>query len=405
MAKPIIMKIYPFDGRNACEIELQWTGARAYSNRLILSDSKTNHVVYDNTVSGFTLKHTIPAGTLTNGGKWAAQAQVYDQEGTASALSDKVLFYTLDTPQFFFRDENGKLEDGIKVEHSSYQSAIYYQSNDLEDLDSYVFYLYDNTDRLLLESDRLSDPRHITYTYKGLENNTEYYIRCKAVTVKGMLLDTGKIRIYVRYANPAQYSRIYADVLADRGCVQVGSNIIVIQYNGKEIFDYINGMIDLTEKTLYYDEGFSIDGDFSVQLCGYNLFQNAELLKLSNHHFALSLTSRVYHDGALRFRLMVPNGLSNYLIYSSPVLFQNTDLVTILIRRVNHVYGIYVRVGDPVYTDGDYWYGAGKPYDIKKRDVWIVTDEMDTYMVDKDTMNIYYTYDKPVLPEKGDIWL
>ena len=60
-----------------------------------------------------------------------------------------------------------------------------------------------------------------------------------------MSIDTGIVRIYVRYTNPSQYSRIFADTLPNRGCVQVGSNIIVIQYNGDEIFEYTDGMIGL----------------------------------------------------------------------------------------------------------------------------------------------------------------
>ena len=45
--------------------------------------------------------------------------------------------------------------------------------------------------------DMLED--NICYTYKGLDNNTFYYIRCMGATVNGMELDTGYVEIHIKY--------------------------------------------------------------------------------------------------------------------------------------------------------------------------------------------------------------
>ena len=112
---------------------------------------------------------------------------------------------------------------------------------------------------------------------------------------------------------------------------------MIIQYNGTDTFEYIDGMIDLRDKILYYDKGFLIKDDFTVLIRGIHLWQTAEIFKMSNGNLDLTLSSRIYHNGQLRFRLLVPNGASNYLLYSDPQVFENEDMISIAIRRKNNV--------------------------------------------------------------------
>ena len=131
-----------------------------------------------------------------------------------------------------------------------------------------------------------------------------------------MEVDTGYLEITVKYENPNTYARIYATPVPSQGCIQVATNLIIIQYNGTDSFEYIDGMIDLRDKTLYYDEGFLIKDDFTVLIRGINLWQTADIFKMSNGNHGLTLSSRIYNNGNLRFRLMAPNGIGNYLLYS-----------------------------------------------------------------------------------------
>lgn len=346
MAKPTIQKILPFDAAKPAEISISWTGSRSHANRVLIYDNETNQLIFDDTATTFSLKHTIPADTLANGKKYVIQVQTYDGENIASPLSDKVLFYTFETPDFAFSNipENGK------VTNASFLASVNYYSADFEDIGAYKFYLYDSTKRQLLESNPLTDSFDISYQYRGLENNTVYFIRCLGVTVNGMELDTGFTEISVKYENPNTYARIYTTALPSQGCVKVDTNLIIIQYNGTEQFEYPGGMIDLTDKTLYYDEGFQIEDDFTVIIKGVSLWQNAEIFRMGSQKQGLTLSSHIYQEGKLRFKLLAPNGVSSYLLYSEPLVFNNQDTVTVAIRRKNNVYQLKAFVSGNAFT-------------------------------------------------------
>lgn len=402
MSKPYIQKINPFDADKDFEISLSWTGNRAHANRIIIYDNDSNAVLFDDLITSFALTHTIPAYTLTNGKKYVIQAQTYDVENIPSPLSDKVLFYTFETPDFYFQ---GLPEDG-RITNASFSASVFYHSSDWEEISTYMFYLYDSTKKQLLASNALTDSFDISYTYRGLENNTVYFIRCVGVTVNGMELDTGFREINVKYENPNTYSRIYSTALPSQGCVQVATNLIIIQYNGTESFEYPDGMIDLRDKTLYYNEGFLLEGDFTVLLRGINLWQNADLLKMSGENSGLTLSSHIYHHEKLRFKLLVPNGVSNYLLYSEEQVFENEDMVTIAIRRKNNIYQLKVFIEPGFTPEGNMWYGQLRPDpDLTKiYDCWIDTGEA-THVVDKDSSTDFLDESEPLNAIRNDLWL
>lgn len=401
MAKPIIKKITPFDANLDYEIDIFWTGSRAHANRVIIYDNESNNVIFDDTITSFSLKHKIPAYTLANGKSWVIQAQTFDEENIASALSDKVLFHTLETPDFYFSN----LPENNKITNASLAASVYYYSSDWENISSYIFYLYDSTKKLLTQSAALSDDVSINYVYRGLENNTDYYIRCVGNTVNGMSLDTGYILIGVKYENPNTYARIYADSIPTQGCVQVSSNLIILQYNGSDSFDYEDGMIDLIGKTLYYDEGFLIEDDFTVLLRGMNLWQNADLLKMKNGQSGLTLSSHIYGGEKLRFKLAVPNGINTYIIYSDEQVFESGDMITVAIRRKNNVYQLKVFIELNYSTEGNIWYGRSRPASGSgKYDIWIDTHE-DTYVTDRASVSEFLDETEPLNVILDDIWL
>ncbi|MCM1232115.1 MAG: hypothetical protein NC489_18495 [Ruminococcus flavefaciens] len=402
MARPKILKIHPFDADKDYTVTLAWTGNRAHANRIIIYDNETNAEIFNDIVSSFSLTHTIPAYTLKNGKKYVIQAQTYDVENIESPLSDKVLFYTFKTPEFYFEN----LPQNSIIENSSFTASIHYYSEDWEDVSKYVFYLYDSSKKQLLQSEEMTDSIDIEYTYKGLDNNTVYYIRWVAITVNEMELDTGYQEITIKYENPNTYARIYATPIPSQGCIQVATNLIIIQYNGTDSFDYIDGMIDLRDKTLYYDSGFLIKDDFTVVIRGIHLWQTADIFKMANSKYGLTLSSRIYTDGSLRFRLLVPNGIGNYLLYSEPMVFEDTDMITIAIRRKNDVYQLKTFIELGYTNEGDIWYGSERPnrHLMNDNDSWINTDE-DTYVVKKDEYTTFLDESEPLNAVLNDIWL
>lgn len=398
MAKPIIKKITPFDATKDYTVSFAWTGNRSYSNRIIIYRNENLDVVYDHTATTYKLEQTIPADTLVNGKSYIIKCQSFDHEGVESPLSDGTMFYTFHTPVFQFSN----LTDTIT--NSSFNAIINYYSSDFEDIDSYKFYLYDSTQRELLQSGTLYDEIDVSYTYRGLESNTHYYIRCVGVTINGMALDTGYVEIFVNYENPTAYSRLYAVNKPDRGCISLETNLIIIQYNGTEEFEYQDGMINLIDKTLYYDEGFLIEGDFTLILRGLHLWGTREILRMKNERHGLSLSSRIYSDGNLRFKLKVPNGVSNYILYSEPLSFTDKDMITICLRRINNVYQLKVFFKVNFVPEGNYWFGRTKPKtNVEKYDTWFVTDETLTKVLKEDIT--IFTDDDAGTAKKHDIWI
>lgn len=221
-----------------------------------------------------------------------------------------------------------------------------------------------------------------------------------------MELDTGYTEITVKFENPNQYARIYATPIPSQGCIQVASNLVIIQYNGTDTFEYIDGMIDLRDKVLYYDKGFLIKDDFTVLIRGIYLWQTAEIFKMRNNELELALSSRIYSDGQLRFRLIVPNGVSNYLIYSEPQVFHNEDMITVAIRRKNNIYQLKVFQELGFTTEGNMWYGIERPNKrlMDDNDTWIDTNE-NTYVVNKDECTVFLDKDEPLSAILNDLWL
>lgn len=402
MATPYVKKIQPFDAEKDYEITLSWTGNRATANRILIYDHETGARIFDDTVSTYLLKHKIPAHTLVNGKKYWIQAQIYDVQSTPSPLSDKVQFYTFETPDFYFEN----IPESSVIETSSFTASMHYYSPDWENIDKYIFYLYDASKKKLRDSGEITDRDNILYNYKGLDNNTVYYLRCTGVTENGMELDTGYIEVTVKFENPNQYARIYATPIPSQGCIQVASNLVIIQYNGTDTFEYIDGMIDLRDKTLYYDGGFLIKDDFTVLIRGINLWQNTELFKMSNGSLDLTLSLRIYQDGQLRFKLLVPNGASHYLLYSDPQVFENEDMITVAIRRKNNVYQLKVFVELRSDTEGNIWYGTERPNRklIQDNDAWIDT-EGTTHVAMENDYTLFLDNAEPLHAILDDLWL
>lgn len=402
MAKPILTRISPFDGMKEKMVSFSWSGNQSYANRLIIYEANTLATVYDVKVTSMTYNHTIPSNTLTNGKKYIAQCQVFDIENIASELSDKIFFITYETPEFYFYN----IENEQTIRAASYEAIIYYFQPDYEEIQSYKFYLYDGTKTLLSESNPLYDGNNIKYTYKALENHTKYFIRCSGNTVNGMEVDTGYIQIYTDYKVPSSYGLIYAENDPLHGYIKLHTNITVIECSDDKIFNFQDGMIDLRNDAIHYEEGFVIPDNFTLILRGMSLNQTATLLEMSNTQYTITISSYLHDDGKTRFKLTVPNPLGNYILYSNPESFDENAMVGIWVRRINDVYSLKVFVEEDYSLENNMWYGRQLPSNPELYDSWIDTEDMFTYVVDKDVMKVYTSDDEP---EENinidDLWL
>lgn len=402
MPKPIVNKITPFDANINKTISFSWNGNQSYANRLIIYDANTMRVVYDQKKTTFQHNHIIPSKTLTNGKKWLAQFQTFDMNDIPSDLSDKLYFQTFKTPLFYFYG----LTDGQTIYSQNYNAQIYYLQENYEDLQSFKFYLYDGTKTQLSESETMYDSSKIRHSYRGFDNHTIYFLRCHGITINGMEVDTGYIKIYTNYKQPSEYNIIYAENDPLHGYIKYHTNIKVIQYNGNKTFNFENGMIDLRNDNegIYYDSGFVIEGDFTLKLRGMYLNQTATILELRNTKYSLSISSYLYDDGTTRFKLTVPNELGSYILYSEALAFNSRDMVCIWLRRINDIYQLEIIIDPDFSPENNIWYGQQMPNNPDLYDAWIDAPNPFTYVVDKEDMEIFYSNEEPDDADINDIW-
>lgn len=408
MAKPNIVRMKPVDSARDFVVSMTYSGTLPYSNRIIIYDATTLSVLYDNTTENlnYSIEQTVPANTLTNGKKYVVQGQVFDINGNASALSDKVYFWCLATPSFYFKDIN----DGEIFNTASIYANLIYEQPGLEDIGEYRFYLYSDIKSLLIESETFYGTDYLTYAYRGLLDDKFYYIRAVGSTINGIELDTGYIKIFVNYENPEEYKNIYAECDKKTSLVTYQTNFVVINpENDSDNYEFENGWINLIDKTLVYNENFLVDGDFTITIRCKDIYRNSTFLKCSNQNTGFTLSSYIYDDNSIRYKLTVPNGLCNLIKYSEALYPNPNDITTIHIRRINGIYGLYcfTEIGEEELHN--IWFGVNQPSlsQLDNYDIWVNTDNTNSVRVDKNDVNIFYQEDEPVflVENNYDIWI
>ena len=277
-------------------------------------------------------------------------------------------------------------------------------------MNEYRYYLYDSTKNLLVESETFYGADNLNYAYRGLEDDKFYYIRAIGNTVKGIQLDTGYIKIFVNYENLEDYKLIQAECNDKNSIVTYQTNFVVINPSDTTTeYKYDNGWINLVDKTLVYDKDFIVNGNFTMSIRGKGMYRNQTIIRPSNENEGFTLSSYIYDSGQMRYKLTVPNGICNYILYSKPIMPEEQDIVTIHIRRINNVYQLYcfVELGEQELQN--MWFGSVQPSltQMDNYDIWINTDNEGTVRIDKNDVNIFYQKEEPILLVKNDydIWI
>lgn len=408
MSKPQINAINPFDAKKDFKVTMSFVGNYPKKNKIFVYDAITLKEIYQNTtnVGKFEIDNIIPAGTLINGKKYVIQGQVIDENENTSILSDKVYFWCFETPSFYFKEINN--EDEFNT--ASIFATLVYEQTDWEDIREFRFYLYDDVKTLLSESESFFTTDELTYAYRGLENNKFYYIRARGSTINGIQMDTGYIKIFVNYENHGEYKLIQAECNERNSVVTYQTNFIVIHPSDMDTeYEYMNGWINLVDKTLVYDQDFIFNGDFTISIRCRDIYRNTTILKCSNENEGFALTTYIYDNSEMRFKLTVPNGICNYILYSDPLIPDITDVVAVHIRRINNIYELFVFIEQDYQMQTNMWFGHTRPTSstLSKYDIWIDNGELGVVRIDKDDVNIFYRELEPTLlvEKKYDVWI
>lgn len=404
--KPIINKITPFDASIGGLITMYYNGELPYKNRIVIYNADTLESVYDRTITNYNLEHAIPANTLKNGIKYAVQGQVFDSQGNASELSDKGYFWTFTTPLFYFSN----IHNDDVINKASFFVNLNYTQNEYEKISEYRFYLYDDAKNILLESETYYNSNNFNYAFKALNDDRIYYVRARGITVNGFELDTGYIKVFVNYENPKEYKYIFAKCNDNNSIVTYQTNFVVINASGNEQYEYEDSFIDLIEKTLVYDEGFIVSGDFTMTIRMKMYGANSTLLKCSNSTCGFTITTPMDDKKYVRFKLTAPNGICNYILYSEPILYNVLDIVTLHIRRINNIYQLFCFVENKDSLRYTTWFGQQDPVTasgLTEYDVWIDNTNDGVVRIDKDHVNVFLqNYEPALLAEhQYDMWI
>lgn len=149
LTQPILNPIVAFDATKSHTIDfIVIGGAQVIGNRLVISNNQTGAEVYNQTQSTMKLEHTIPAGTLSNGGYYNAVIYTIDSGGNESVSSIAVPFYCYSQPVLTIDN----IPATETIENGTYVFSGTYLQQESEALNSYQYTLYDSNREILSQS-------------------------------------------------------------------------------------------------------------------------------------------------------------------------------------------------------------------------------------------------------------
>lgn len=344
LTTPTLKFINSFDSLSEQDFEFVATGGnQVIKNKLVIRKNLDNQIIYNSTIETFQFNHKLPKATLQNGQQYNAQIFTYDINGNESQGSNIMLFYCLSTP--FITITN--LNEG-KINNSSYEFLGEYSQEENEELESYQYKLYDQNQVLISASSSKYDSS-LVHTFSGLKNNHIYYIELRVLTLNGLEATTGLQQFIANYISPMVCAVMNLENIPEIGAIK--ANINVINIEGKSNPNppkYIDGeYIDLTstDSWVRFNEGFSLEGDFTLKVWAKNLTNRETFMILYNLDDTESNKRRIlmeYFDDVIR--VYQKYGEMTYFICSNKINTPlNNDLIYIWLRRKNGLYDLKLK--------------------------------------------------------------
>lgn len=340
------MSVKSFDATNDFTFSFRWPGNQSFGSKLKIYQNSTLALVVESTATNFKLENTVNGNTLANGVSYVAEIASIDSTGVESSFSDKISFTCYSTPVFNFSN----IVDNQTVSSANLVCNLLYSQAENEPLNSYKVMLYSFARSQLISSNVLFDTENLTYTFSGLSDNTQYHIRAEGETVHGMALDTGYVLVNVDYVRPSTFATVELENLPSQASVQVKANLVMIEGEGNpEHPTYIDeSVIDLTQDGSYvvFDEGYSINGNFSTQMLLRNptAYTTIYTANKDSHRLRIQyMVNQFIGDSVNKsyFVLTAENAITEYRIATEPMtLLSSEDWVRLYFKRVNNLYEI-----------------------------------------------------------------
>lgn len=281
LSRPIVNKISTYDAKNSVDVTFQvYGGNQVVKNKIVIERVSDNMTVYQDTITSFILKHTIPPNTLTNGIQYRAKIQTYDSGDNTSDYSDSVIFYCYSTPTITMN-----IIDGQLIENTNYIFTCTYSQLENEDVSGYRFYLYDSSKALISTSSEKYD-ESFSNLFDGFSDNGHYYVEMKVNTVHGLLATSGLIGFSVNYMSPTFNTALVLEQIDKSGEVKVNGHIIRIDgqiKNGTVTYEN-NDWCNLKSGVIYFDSvhGFTLDSDWNLRTWVKDIKNDSIIFTFSN---------------------------------------------------------------------------------------------------------------------------
>lgn len=347
LTRPILNSTVAFDASQEHIFTFNVIGGdQVVRNQLTIIRQSDNIAVYQSSQETFSYTHVLTADSLINGEYYYAYIQTFNYNNDISSESNNIQFYCYSTPDFNFQNIPSS---GI-ITNTSYNFEIYYNQNEGETLNSYIFDLYNSQGNLLATSGTLynsysSVPLTFYYNFAGFANNTAYYIKATGVTSQGTQISTTLNYFYVQYTQPPTYSLIELNNNCEGGYITIKSNLREI--DGKSnpdppIYTDNNTAIDLRNLDNYviWDENYVVNDDFTASLWGHNFNINSSIITMSDGNSILTINYKNYDDNLKFVELIVRDGDVFYYIYSNPVFVSSDDRLQVWFKRIGNLYEI-----------------------------------------------------------------
>lgn len=351
LTTPILYSIPAFDASNERTFTFAVLGgSQVVANTLTIKDNATLTTVYTQTQTTFKFEHVLPAGTLTNGNYYQASLTTKDSQGNESAVSSPIQFYCYTKPTFIISN----MPSGNVITNSSFSFDVTYNQIQGETLNAYVFNLYSASGSLISTSGTLyntdsSLPLTLSYLFSGFEDRTVYSIEVTGITTNETKISTGKIDFTASYVSPGMFSSLFLSNNCSGGYITIESNIVGI--DGKtnpESPIYIDGKeIDLRKSGDYvlWDEGYIVDGDWTMRIWGRNFTTNSVIVQMKNGNNDSVVL--VYREDDVNcwfeLRVIMYDDLWGYTTESSHIFTPTSnEEVFCWLRRIDNIYELKI---------------------------------------------------------------
>jgi len=245
------------------DITMSWVnqGDRQYKYKVEIYNNVDNMLVYESVlIASVNTFHILPANTLANGFTYKYQITVQNSIGE-SATSDWGMFKCSSKPVIEFPN----LTSGATIGNNEYKFMGSYTQLENVPIMSWEMRLYDSLQNLLNTTNIIFGSL-IEHTFSGLNSEEFYYINLIATSQDGLSSSTGLIPFSVEYETPPLAIALQAKNNKDSASVQLMWNILQITGESVNTTYIDNEKIDAKNGSVWFDNGFNIEGDFTLKL-------------------------------------------------------------------------------------------------------------------------------------------